>query len=271
MNSSFPPPRRQASPRAVQRARELVEELCLDRIEHIDPEKIAYARGADRLIRKQLKGEQARLVRSAGGGVVIAVSENLRPEQERFAILHEVGHLELHPELDQFKACSKGDMTDYYGDGREAEANYFSAEMLMPRKLFAPRCDVRQPSLDVIQKLGEDFQASFMAAGIRFAQNCPEPCAFVFSRDGEIRWSSQSESFPFFIKRGWKLPHGDEGNYAGDFHAGRGVPPVKATPLNGDSWSDSWSARNRSVFEHSRGWGNSTDHTSVLTLLWVRD
>jgi hypothetical protein len=271
MNNSFPRRRRQASPRAVQRARELVEELCLDRVEHIEPEKIAYARGADGLIRKPLRGEQARLVRSAGGGVVIAVNENLRPEQERFAILHEVGHLELHPELDQFKACSKGDMTDYYGDGREAEANHFSAEMLMPRKLFAPRCDVRQPSLDVIERLAADFRASFMATGIRFVQHSSEPCAFLYSRDGEIAWSAESDSFPLFIKRGWGLPYGDEGNYAGDFHAGRGTPPVKSTPVNGDSWSDSWCAQDRSVYEHSRGWVSAANHTFVLTLLWVRD
>jgi hypothetical protein len=271
MNSVSERRRRQASPRAVARARELTEALCIDEREQIDAELIAYERQVV-IHRKPLFGELGRLVRKGPRGkALIVVREGLRPERERFVILHEVGHLELHPDLDQFKACSAGDMTAYYGDGREPEANQFAAEMLMPRKLFEPYCDVRQPSLEHVRRLADLFRTSQMSTGIRFAAYCPEPCAFVYSRSGKIMWSSQSDSFPFYLKKGWELPQGDDGNYAGDFHAGLGQPPERPTPLDAETWTDSRAAKDRSVYEHSRGWTEAGGVTGALTLLWLKE
>lgn len=269
--TSFSESRRFPSPRAVKCARNLIEELCIDRVEHIDVERIVFSRPNAILRRKSLKGEQGRLVRQAGGGAaVIVVATDLQLPRERFVIAHELGHLELHPELDQFKSCSAGDMRDYRGDGREPEANRFAAELLMPRKLFEPRCDVKNASLSIVFALAAEFRSSNMAAGIQFAHYCPHPSAFVYSRSGAIVWGECYKEFPYYIKRGWRLPHGSQGTYAGDFHAGKPIIHDYPVPVDADTWTDSYSAAGGSIDEHSRGWTDRHGITHVLTLLKTR-
>jgi len=260
--------RRRASPKAVQRARDLSEELCLDHICDIDAEMIAHQRGAV-VQYKLLPGELGRLVRQTHGkGSVIVVRQDLCPERQRFVIMHEVGHLELHPTLNQFKSCSEGDMVTYRGDGCEAEANHFAAEVLMPKSLFAPLCDVREPSLRAVDHLAKTFGVSKMSAGIRFTKYCPEPCAFIFSRDKTVMWSAKSASFPFYISDRELLCARND-SFAGEFHAGKGAPPDGPGIVDADAWSDSDEAEHHMLFEHSYGWREDSS-TCVMSLLWLR-
>lgn len=76
---------------------------------------------------------------------VIRLSEMTSTIRDRFTIAHELGHLflhlpkvrEVHPEA-EMRATRRVDPIDERLMRAEWEANWFAAELLMPRKLFGP-------------------------------------------------------------------------------------------------------------------------------------
>ena len=262
--------RRQPSPVAAQRARELIDELCIDRPEDIDVELIAAHLGAV-VAWDDLRSEHARLIRGKRKHLITIRRDLQGTPRGRFANAHEIGHLRLHPELDQIKACSAGDMTDYHNDGREAEANHFAAELLMPERLFGPLCQGRPPSLDLVQSLAETFRISRTAAGIQLVRSCPEPCALVFSANAVVQWAFRVDrprgGFPFFIEAGRRLHSGDDSTLAGDLFAGKDRPRPEA--VDASNWCDDPRARGRDVIEHSQLWASGRN-AYVLSLLMDR-
>jgi hypothetical protein len=261
---------RQASPIAIQKARELLDVLCVDSPEHIDVEKIAINLGA-MVVYRELRVEQGRLIRTRGRkSAVLVVRRDLQgTPQARFVIAHEIGHMRCHPQLDQFKLCSSRDMSDYWSDGVEAEANQFAAELLMPRRLFQLDCDISHPSLHAVGVLAKKYGTSLMATGIQFVHYAPEKCALVFSRAGVVVWVKKHAEFGCYIGRGHRLLPGNEGSYAADLHAGR-TAPDHPMPVTADCWTDSEWAQGRDFWEHSLCWHDGPT-TCVLTLLRRRD
>lgn len=61
----------------------------------------------------------------------------------------------------------------------EREANLYASEMIMPSQLFAPEARRMPTGIETIQQLREEYQTSFEATAIRYAQACPEKCAVV--------------------------------------------------------------------------------------------
>lgn len=123
----------------ITRARAVLGELGLKHPTEIEIEAIAHARGA--LVRAApTRGARANLLRMGDRGV-ISVDE-LVLEQRRWAIAHELGHFEVHPNISYLGFCTGEDLrADYHGSGREPEANAFAAELLMPEALFQKAVD----------------------------------------------------------------------------------------------------------------------------------
>ena len=111
-------------------------------------------------------------------GVFICVNENHPATRQIFTIAHEIGHFVLHEDC-----LNSGDLapTVYkLGDGivmpradilpdnadyrrKEAEANKFAAELLMPKEEFLKYAN----SCDNLVELANKFQVSVGAASIR--------------------------------------------------------------------------------------------------------
>jgi Zn-dependent peptidase ImmA (M78 family) len=246
-------------PGAVASARQLIADLRIKRAEEIDIELIAAH--YDILVRRvPLQHEEGRLLRTEKYGIINVADEAYRSNKWRFVIAHEVGHFLRHPNNDNFEACTKGDLSNYVGNGRESEANDFASELLMPQIFFAKDCDRNRPSLRDVAELAERYQTSLTATGLRFVQFAPEPCAVVHSTGGSVDWLSWSATFGLGIRKGTKL---DARTYAGDIFAGKQVDD-RASQVDGDAWSDASWASNVDLFEHSR---KVSEH-SVLTFLW---
>lgn len=148
---------------------------------------------------------------------VILVSANDSEKRKRFTIGHELGHF-LIPwhTLDsnlRFN-CSARQMTvsdikskDSYLR-KEAEANRFSAELLMPEALF--QHDMRkmaEPSLEEVFSMAKKYDVSKEACLIRYVSLQDEPSAVVFSKDGIVRYCFKHNDFPYLnVKKGIPLP-----------------------------------------------------------------
>src|SRR5690606_21859830 len=158
--------RRQASPRAAKRAREVVTELGIRDPEELTVELIAAHYGAMTFYRP-LRNEEGRLLRKGGRGIIVVADGLAGTPRARFVAAHELGHFLLHEGIDQYSLCQTADLTEYRSHGIEAGANQFAAELLMPEPFFAPLCDRNRPCLDDLVELSKRFATSLMATAFR--------------------------------------------------------------------------------------------------------
>jgi Zn-dependent peptidase ImmA (M78 family) len=243
-------------------ARRALAELGVKHPAETDIENLAFLRGAI-VKRGHLAGAQARLVKRSKNAV-ITISEEItyRPRQ-RFAIAHELGHLEAHKTENHIDTCTKEQITERYDQGTEREANAFAAEFLMPRSLWDHRVDVAKPTLDVVGVLANEFEVSFVGAAIRFVKLSPERCAAVFSCDGKIQWFARSDDFGHWIERGASL---DPYTLAYDFFK-KGSVGQRPETVSASAWLTSDPIEDDSeLIEHCRP---IPSLSATLSLLWI--
>jgi hypothetical protein len=234
-------------------------------------ELIAWERNA--LVQyKHIDGAEARLA-VVGEKAIITVSTTIEdPYRQRFSIAHELGHLEMHRSNNSLELCTGEDIDNWRSRRasatREQEANEFASALLLPEQFFSPLCRKKEPSLDLIGELADNFQVSLTATALRFVYFCTEPCAVVFSQHGIITWFQGSKDFEdlgLFIDVSSRL---DRSSYAARFFQGDSIPSARQR-VSASSWFTSGRYRkDASIYEQS--WP-MPKYDAVLTLLWIFD
>ena len=246
----------------VHAARRVLRELRVQHPTETDIEDLAFLRGA--VVRHgPLSGADARLVRR-GSRAIITVSQAIeyRPRQ-RFAIAHELGHLEAHDSKNDINLCTPEQISERYDQGTEREANAFASEFLMPRELWEKRVDVSNPTLDLVSDLTKEFEVSFVAAAIRFVKLTPERCAVVFSEGGRAKWFTRSDDFGYWIQPDTKL---DPYTLAYDAF-GKARVSSKPESVSASAWlASSRIDDDCDLIEHCR---NIPSLDAALSLLWI--
>jgi Zn-dependent peptidase ImmA (M78 family) len=132
---------------------------------------------------------------------IILIKAGTGRRRRRFTIGHELGHF-LIPSHKGDRHCTSADLRETRRETieqrQEAEANRFSAGLLMPRPWFVRDMRV-MGNADVthIQRLANDYNVSLEACANRYVELTDDTCAVIFSRDNEIRYTRRSTSFPF--------------------------------------------------------------------------
>jgi hypothetical protein len=137
--------------------------------------------------------------------------------RKRFSIGHELGHFLIgsHVPSDSRFQCTIRDMgIQSFGKSdraarMEVEANQFAAEVLMPPK-FVSRWMATRREVDIahVLDLSDEFDVSKESAARRFKDFAHEPVAFVFSKDGRVRYSLRHGDFPRIGPgKGDQVPH----------------------------------------------------------------
>lgn len=133
-----------------------------------------------------------------------------RPKpRRRFTIAHELGHFLLPWHRQSTFNCTSDDISLRTNADWEVQANQFAAELLMPPQLVKRRLkDWKDPELAHITALADGFGTSFEMTARRMAELSEYACAFVFSKDNEVRYSVKSEYFTekLCIRKGNGLP-----------------------------------------------------------------
>jgi hypothetical protein len=200
---------------------------------------------------------------------VILYKAGTRKERRRFTIAHELGHF-LMPSHKGNQQCTAADLRETRLDNdhrrREAEANRFAAGLLMPRPWFARDMD-RLGDADVthVQTLAERYETSLEATANRYIDLTSDICAFVFSKDGVIRYVRPTKNFPrLTVKSGRLLPKDC---------ASLRAPPERlrvASPwaeLDGSTWLQTeWGQRTPLVLEQTMRQRNGFQ----VSLLFIR-
>jgi len=142
---------------------------------------------------------------------VILTKAGTRDERRRFTIGHELGHF-LIPSHKGNRQCSAADLRETRRDNerrrQEAEANRFSAGLLMPRPWFVR--DIRglgEADVTHVQTLAKKYKTSLEACANRYIELTDDTCALVFSKDGVVRYARRADKFPSLsVKTGDRLP-----------------------------------------------------------------
>jgi Zn-dependent peptidase ImmA (M78 family) len=248
---------------AESRAEELLSSLGITDPTEIGVEDIAMNQGA-LVLEGGLAGAEARLTRSPQISFIRVNSEIRELGRRRFGIAHEIGHLILHKDRGAFAICSQNDVILFASnDQKELQANIFAAALLMPTRMFEPRCKLGVPSLALIGQLAQEFEVTLTAAARRFIEFSPHRCCLVVSKSGRIRYHCRSQDFGYFITPSEELR---PLSYAADFYAGKQIPKgMHTVPAN--AWLEGAQIDgSKRIMEDSI---SMPSYDSVLTLLWI--
>lgn len=187
----------------------------------------------------------------------------------RFSLAHEFGHylIEDHHEdiLSGKLQPHPSFQTHSYLDKYEAEADFFAANLLMPKNAFYDACGGRPFSWKLIEYLAETFGTSKIATLRRFIKTTSHEIIVIGSSvDGVVNWFDKNEAFP-------KMKH--------KFRSKEILPPnalahgfsngtsevIEAMP---EDWFVTWGGRSeRELFEQCYF---SDAYQNVITMLWYK-
>tara|TARA_R110001606_G_scaffold16827_3_gene66634 strand:+ start:477 stop:1388 length:912 start_codon:yes stop_codon:yes gene_type:complete len=119
------------------------------------------------------------------------------PGRINFTLGHEFGHYLLHrAAYPKGIQCSDEDMASWESEyGKlEQQANTFAANLLMPLDDFREQIDARyRPTLDEVGECANRYQASLIAAILRWLKFTERRALLVVSKEGFILWARSSE------------------------------------------------------------------------------
>lgn len=262
------------------RAKTLIKELGINDasiLEHL--EDICMHRGLY-VKKEEISGAEGRLVLSGGKGDIKGVATVNTSEvyecRTRFSIAHEFGHFELHKNQDF--SCSIYSMNEWFAKEQqrklEVEANSFASEFLMPEDIVKNVISKKNPTIDVIKALSDEFKTSLAASAIKLVEHSPEPCAVVFYDSNGVKFHFRSKMFEeqkYWVAQG---PLSSD-TYAFDLAKGKSVPSAMSD-VAFDAWVDTsgkpdWVRQKLSdkTIKEQSIWFSKLQQG--LSLLWIRD
>ena len=184
--------------------------------------------------------------------------------RRRFTIAHEIGHFVLHG--NQQIPCSPR-VIEGWKEGQpapEREADMFASELLLPANDVAEQVNKRWPSIAVVSDISDQFGSSLMAAGRRFCDVAPQPCAVVWSSQRRINWFHGSPTFTHFVDVGKEI---DFDSIAYRAYEGRPLP-AEMEEVPAEAWiKSSWLKDDAVVSEQTIA---MPSYEGCLSLIWIR-
>lgn len=252
---------------AVCRARDLIGELQIQDPSEIAIDLIAAYKGAP-VHYAPLTGCDGRMVR-ANETALITVNELVgRHGQRRIIIAHELGHVLLHPNIRQIDEVDVKQTRNFNHrqQPEELEANYFAAELLMPKQFFQPEVNLSEPGWAAVKRLADRYQTTLSSAAIQFVHFSNEPVILIASENGERKWFVVGDqAHDFFLREEWSI---HRYSCANELLQGSDTQ-MRAQDVPAGMWLRGYAPNGKDyITEDSM---RARDSRFILTLLWVHD
>lgn len=216
---------------AEQRARKFVQSVAPASVP-VPLEPYLSHIGAKVTVDDDLAVGEAGYTMTVKGRHSIVVNGKDSERRQRFTICHEIGHVVLELE-------SEHDDPSWSYERRPANevcCDIFAAELLLPVPLFKPALLKQEIDAQSMTALAEQFNASLFATGSRMVAFSPEPCAFVVSQGGKIKYAFRSPALrdeKLWIPFGVALPENS-------LSAALRKDATRSSPieLDADTWFD---------------------------------
>ena len=233
--------------------------------EDVDIEVMAFFCGA-RVKYRELTSCAARIV-GKNNKAIITVDQRASPERQRFSIAHELGHW-VQDRGQVAVSCRSSDLTpsrlrDFQND-REAAANRFAVELLMPAHLFSEVARNKPVTFATAATLATQFRVSLTAAAIRLVELGSYPALVVCSNKDGYQWSWRHPELPLSMRVNRTV---SRNSVAHSLHLDSAFEPPGPTVVDADDWVNHANVENYVVTEDSVRIGQD----SVLTLVWWHD
>ena len=237
---------------------DLLAELGITEPEEIDVDTIAAYCDAF-VLYEFLSGSEARIVGN-GNRAFITVNTQTPRSRQRFSIGHELGHW-MWDRGKMALSCSK-DVQDgrWYGTDKEALANKFASDLLLPASMFTPRAHLRDATLETVKELADTFQASLTATAIRLVSLGSFPCMAIMHSKARLLWHRGSEAVDGKL---WPHKQLDQYSFAYDLMRGD-TKGIGSGMVDADIWINHPQAERFELFESSAMIGPDR----VFSLLW---
>lgn len=238
----------------------LLASLGIRQPKDIDVEVIAQYCCAT-VVYEPLTACEARVL-GLGDKAIITVNSNSIEPRRRFSAAHELAHW-VHDRGKLAAACTASTIRNSWGTDREARANEYASDLLLPKSMFVPRVKGRDITFGTVDFLRAEFNTSMTATAIRLVRHGPLPSMLICSSSRGREWFVASAEVE---RRLW--PRKDVGENTAAYDLLRGAAaPDRSQDVDADEWIDREDADEYVVREHSR----KVAGDRVLTLLWWKD
>jgi Zn-dependent peptidase ImmA (M78 family) len=142
---------------------------------------------------------------------VILLAPGMTEQRRRFALAHQIGHYLLAAHRGD-RQCTGRDLAENRRDTphrkAEMQANRFAAGLLMPKPWFNAFVEgLGKPVVTHLPAIAAVYAVTLEAAASRYADLTHATCAFLFVKDGVLRFARPSRSFPpLAIRAGDPVP-----------------------------------------------------------------
>src|SRR5690554_4179802 len=156
---------------------EILKTVGIYEPEDIDLELIAYSLNTE--VEYYPLGNVEGQIIGTDERAIITINSNSAPARQRFSLGHELGHWVYDRGKNLSFSCSQIDMANFQKEtiknSREARANRFSAELLMP-SFMLKQITTRQPvTIENARLLANRFCSSVTSAAIRLVESTEFP------------------------------------------------------------------------------------------------
>ena len=252
---------------ALCRARDLLMELQIREPGEIDIENIAAYKDAP-VRYAPLEGCDGRMVRLDDQALITVRDSITRQGQRRFVIAHELGHVLLHPNVRQMDEVDRGQARnfDYYQAAEELEANYFAAELLMPRRFFSLNVKGTEPGWDTVEVLADRYRTTLAATAAQYVHCSDETVFLIASMGGEWKWFVASERTEGFYITETRRLH----RYTCAYELlNEDKTHSRAQDVAAGAWFRGFDPNGKECVTEDSMRASNSDF--VMTLLWVRE
>mgnify|MGYP003806298201 CR=1 FL=1 len=201
-------------------ANKMLQECGLDSVLDLPLEMLVAGRGA--ILRySELKGSDGRIVFGNAGKAVITINSNIEYEgKRRFTIAHELGHFEMHKNIETH---NDSDLTlnNFRNGDTETEANQFASELLMPEHVFVSECTKKRFSPKLLRDLAEKFNSSITSVAFRYLEIGTHPIYIFCSHANIVKYWKRTDGYYLRVKDITKLTVPEESVAAEFYKDGR--------------------------------------------------
>jgi hypothetical protein len=243
---------------------QILKELWIETPEDIDIEAIATYCSAT-IVYEALSGCEARLLGKANKAIITVNSRSPR-ERQRFSAGHELGHWMRDRGRMAFSCDDSAFNSEWDAEKENPErnANCYSADLLLPKSMFANHAQKRPITFETVRDLSASFQTSLTATAIRLVELGSYPAMIVCNeKNGRRRWFVRSSDIPRSL---W--PRNKPASYTIASEILRGVAqPQGPVEVSSAGWFDCPGSDRYAIQEDSL----QITTELVLSLLWWKD
>lgn len=248
---------------AIWRARKFIERAKIDSIP-VDLSLYLKIAEAKYKVRDDLEDDEAGRTTVIAGKCYIFVNGRHSIERQRFTLLHEIAHIVLDLPSMHDQGLNTGTLYRYARRPKEEIlCDVFAAECLLPADFFKKDLEQLAVGLDSVKELAASYQASLTSTGSRFAFLHGEPCAFVLTEAGKVRYVSSSKPMRergCWISIGMDIPQGSVARQLLD-----GLRVDGPIEIDSSLWLEQQKGRRAVLLEESYLLG---EWDQILSLLW---